>query len=399
MPQAGPLRILLICPDALLREQVQRAFAELGTQVVLSCPLAGYPSGAELARALRTFSPQVVFLSFEEAKTGIAVMRFLESEAEGLPVVGLHRVARPALLREAMRAGAREFLAPPFESSEVAATLQSMRMLLRRAPLAYAATEHIYSFLPAKPGVGTSTVAMNLSAAMAREKEIKVLLADLDLTCGMMRFLLKLPQDLSIVDALARAAEMDVSLWPQLVSHRDGFDILHSGGINPHAYLDPPQVQGLIDFARGAYSALCFDMSGNMERHSIQVMQESKRVFLVCNPEAGSLFLGREKVQFLQNIGLGDRTSVILNRADQALAVPAASVAQFLGVPLAATLSDDTFECNRAVGEASSVVASSKGKRSKLAREYRALAQSLLRTSPREIQGQASLAENMLAVA
>ncbi len=214
----------------------------------------------------------------------------------------------------------------------------------------------------------------------------RVLLCDLDLTCGMIRFLLKLPQDLSIVDAVARAAEMDVSLWPQLVSHRDGFDILHSGGINPQAYLDPPQVQGLIDFARGAYNALCFDLSGNMERHSLQVMQESKRVFLVCNPEPGSLFLGREKVDFLRTLGLGDRTSVIVNRADQALAVPPGRVAEFLGVPIAARLSDDTFEVMRSVSEASSVVGSSRSQNSKLAQEYRALALALLQTSRRETE-------------
>jgi ActR/RegA family two-component response regulator len=150
VPQAGPLRVFLICPDPKLREQAEKALTELGAEVVLHQAMGVYPSGSELARALRTFSPQVVFLSFEQAETGIAVMRFLESEADGLPVVGLHRVANPALLREAMRAGAREFLAPPFRGDDVAFALQSMRALLRRAPLAYAATDHIYYlFVPA----------------------------------------------------------------------------------------------------------------------------------------------------------------------------------------------------------------------------------------------------------
>ncbi len=381
MSQLGPLRVLLICPDAMLRGEMAGVFAELGSEVVLCHSLAGYPSGGELARALRTFSPQAVFLSFEKPETAVAVMKFLESEADGLPVVALHSVGGNAVMREGMHAGAREFLVPPFQASLVGETLQTVRTLLRRAPLAYSATEHIYSFLPAKPGVGTTTVAMNVGAGLAREPGMKVLLSDLDLTCGMIRFLLKLPQDLSIVDALARASEMDVSLWPQLVTHRDGFDILHSGSINPQAYLDPPQVQGLIDFARSAYNALLFDMSGNMERHSIQVMQESKRVFLVCNPEAGSLFLGREKVEFLRTLGLGDRTSVILNRANQALAVPVAKAEQFLGVPVAATFCDDTFEVDRAVSGACSVVGEGKGKSSKLAKEFRAFARTLVQTS------------------
>lgn len=68
VPQTSPLRILLICPDEVLRGQVQEAFAELGDEAILSCPLPGYPSGAELARSLRAVSPQVVFLSLSRPK-------------------------------------------------------------------------------------------------------------------------------------------------------------------------------------------------------------------------------------------------------------------------------------------------------------------------------------------
>lgn len=373
-------------------------FAELEREVVLSHAVAAYPSGGDLARALRTFSPQVVFLSFEQVETATAVMRFLESEANGLPVVGLYGVANPALLLQALRAGVREFLTRPFECEQMADVLQAVPALLRSAPLSYAATEHIYSFLPAKPGVGTSTVALNMSAAMAREKDKKVLLADMDLSCGIIRFLLKLPQDLSIVDALARAAEMDTTLWPQLVAHRDGMDVLHSGGVNPQAYVDAAQLQGLIDFARCNYNALFFDLSGNMERHSLQIMQESKLVFLVCNPEQGSLFLAREKIEFLQSMGLGDRVWVILNRADQALAIPQEGAEEFLGVPVAAKFSDDTFWVRMAEAGASSVVGNGKGKASKLAREFRGFSRALILNSRGEI-GTSADEESMLAVA
>ena len=211
---------------------------------------------------------------------------------------------------------------------------------------------------------------------------MKVLLSDLDLTCEMVRFLLKLPQDLSIVDALARAEEMDVSLWPQLVSRRDGIDILHSGSINPQAYLEPQQVQGLIDFARSSYRALFFDMSGDLERHSLQLMQESKQVFVVCNPDAASLHLGREKLQFLKTIGLSTRISAIVNRSDQALAVPSGKIEEFLGVPVAATFVDDTFEMNQSVQPAESLFAA-KRKETKLVRQFRAFVQELLQPRAR----------------
>ncbi len=118
-----------------------------------------------------------------------------------------------------------------------------------------------------------------------------------------------------------------------------------------------------------------------MERHSLQIMQESKLVFLVCNPEQGSLFLAREKIEFLQSMGLGDRVWVILNRADQALAIPQEGAEEFLGVPVAAKFSDDTFWVRLAEAGASSVVGSGKGKASKLAREFREFSRALILNS------------------
>lgn len=113
----------------------------------------------------------------------------------------------------------------------------------------------------------------------------------------------------------------------------------------------------------------------------MQVMQESKQVFLVINPEPGSLHLGRQKVTFLRECGLGDRVSVIINRANQALALPPGQIQQFLGVPIAAQFGNDALCVEQSIGEACSVIGSEKGRHSKLARQYRAFAQQLLGAS------------------
>ncbi len=395
LTQQGPLRVFLICPDPGLREEITALFPESPSEgqlnALLSPVVDQYPSGAELARALRTYSPHVVMVSFERPETAVAVIRFLASEADGLPVVAVSHSEDRRMMLLALHSGARDFLVPPFRVPQFAETLEIVRGALKQAPLSYAATEHIYSFLPAKPGVGTTTVAMNVSTAFALESRQKALLTDLDLTCGMVRFLWKLPQDLSIVDALTRASDMDVSLWPQLVTHRDGVDILHSGGINPQAYLDAAQVQGLIDFARINYNALFFDTSGNMERHSLHVMQESRRVFLVCNPEPASLFLAREKIAFLTQLGLGGRMAAIVNRCDQALAVQASRIQPFLGIPVAAEFADDTLLMHQAVGNAHTVVMDPKCRNSALARQFRAFAAGLI-SSGREVEPSRALA-------
>ncbi len=51
-------------------------------------------------------------------------------------------------------------------------------------------------------------------------------------------------------------------------------------------------------------------MSGNLERYSLEIMHESKRIFLVCTPEIPSLHLAREKYLYLKQLDLGDRVGV-----------------------------------------------------------------------------------------
>ncbi len=55
-------------------------------------------------------------------------------------------------------------------------------------------------------------------------------------------------------------------------------------------------------------------MSGNLERYSLEIMHESKRIFLVRTPEIPSLHLAKEKYLYLKHLDLGERVSVLLNR-------------------------------------------------------------------------------------
>src|SRR5207253_2714241 len=126
--------------------------------------------------------------------------------------------------------------------------------------------------------------------------------------------MLKLTNENSILEAVERSADMDENLWPQLVTELDGMDVLHAGRINPNMRIEPMQIRNLIAFMRRNYKALCFDLSGNLEKYSIEIMEESKRILLVCTPEIPSLHLAREKLAFLKQLELDTRTSVVLNR-------------------------------------------------------------------------------------
>ena len=277
--------------------------------------------------------------------------RFFEAEAKTIQVIGIARQMDQQLLREAMRLGIREFLTEPFTGRAISEAVTAVKALVERKPIAADSTSQIFAFLPAKPGVGASTIALNVSAAIARRPDTQVLLSDFDLSSGLLRFMMKLENEYSVADALEHSERIDGNLWPKMITTLGNLNVLHSGPVNPSLRVEPWQVRALIDFLRRNYTALCFDLSGNLERYALEVMLDCKRILLVCTPEASSLHLAREKLFYLKSCGLDARVSVVLNRSQKKGAISKEQAEEILGTPVTRCLPNDYAAVNRAVNE------------------------------------------------
>jgi pilus assembly protein CpaE len=342
------LRAIIICPDQDLSDRLEAALQATG-DVNVGRVFDQYPIAIDLVRSLRAHAPEVVFLSFESLDKAQEVAKFLETEAEGIQIVAIHRHMDSKLLRETMRAGVREFLTDPFERQAVVESLMAVKAQVVKKPPVLDTTSDIFAFLPSKAGAGTSTIALNVSAAMARRPETRVVLSDFDLNSGMLRFMLKLQNEYSVMDAAENALRIDENLWPQLVTTFGQLDVLHAGRVNPNLRIEGAQVRGLIEFMRRNYQAVCFDLSGNLERYSLEIMQDCKRVLLVCTPEIPSLHLAREKLHFLKTLDLDSRVSVVLNRVQKKAIFTKAQVEEILGTKVIKTFANDYHGVNRSL--------------------------------------------------
>lgn len=282
-------------------------------------------------RLLRSLTPQLILLSVESVTEAVALAKAVESHLHAVPVIAIGQQSRPDVLLEMMRAGVREFLQSPFDPAAVQAGLERVREAAERAPRSPDMTDKVISFLPAKAGVGTSTVALHMSAALARAPDARVLLMDFDLNCGMIGFMLKLENPYSVTHAAENAFQLDESLWRRLISSCGALDVLPAGKINPGVRIDPPQIRSLLDFARRHYKVVCLDLSGNLEKYSVEVMRESRSVFLVCTAELPSLHLAREKLGYLRSVDLGDIVQIVLNRVGRRDVVRSEEVEKLLG--------------------------------------------------------------------
>ncbi len=342
------LRGLIICPDEGLSERLESALADLGL-VTITRRMDHYPNAIELLRFLRAHAPQLIFLSVASLVKAMEVAAEVEKNTPGVQIFAVNDTCDPQLLLELMRAGIREFTSLPFDRYTLGESLQRISDALHARPPEIEVTDQVFSFLPSKAGVGTSTIALNAAMALSRLPNARVLLSDLDLNSGMIRFMLKLDNGYSVIDAAEHSLEMDESLWPQMITPIEGCDILHAGKINPDYRMEPSQLRHLMEFMRRNYRTLCFDLSGNLEKYSLEIMHESKRIFLVCTPEIPSLHLAREKYLYLRQLDLADRVSVLLTRCQKRPLITPQQIEQLLGLPVLMTFPNDYQGVHRAL--------------------------------------------------
>jgi len=375
-------RSVIVGPDRELCARLQAALETTG-HVEVSRTIDRYPEGIDLVRALRAHAAEILFISFESVEKALETVQLLEAEASHVQVVAFDRRMDLAVVRESMRIGLREFLVDPFERSSVQEALEHLQKLLQRQPASYGATNEIFSFLPSKAGAGTSTIALNVSMALARKQDARVLLSDFDLNSGMIRFMLKLSNTHSVMEAVENAAKMDEQLWPQLLSSVGGLDVLHAGCINPNYRIEPGQIRDVVAFMRRNYKALCFDLSGNLERYSLELMQESKRIILVCTPEIPSIHLAREKMQFLRTLDLDGRVSVVLNRVHRKTTFSRDDVEKLLGTPVVNVFPNDYHAVHLALAEGTALPSNSA-----LGTAFSSFAESLIKEKTPQVDAQ-----------
>lgn len=344
------LRGLIICPDSALAASLHQIL-EQTRQVEVIRDVDRFPESLELLRLLRAHAPDLLLVSTEDVGRALAIVQSAEEHMPGLPVVALSADADAHVLIQLVRAGVKEFLNAPLQLAAVFESLARIEELVAKRPAAPPQMGNVYTFLPSKPGVGTTTVAVNAAVAMARHSgaRMKTLMLDMDLSSGIVGFLLKITNLHSVLEAAENAHHLDETLWQRIITERNGLDVLHSGRLNPDYRINSTQVHTLMEFARRHYGSVCVDVSGNLERYSLEMMQESKQIFLVVTPEIPSLHLAREKLTFLQQLELADRVQVLLNRNHRRAVIGTAQIEGLLGIPVFMAFPNDYQGVHRAL--------------------------------------------------
>jgi len=110
------------------------------------------------------------------------------------------------------------------------------------------------------------------------------------------------------------------------------------------------------------------------------ILDESKKIYLVCTPEIPSLHLAREKYLYLKRLELHDRVCILLNRCQKRPLISPDQIEQLLGVPVTMTFPNDYQGVHRALTFGRWVDPTSE-----LGRQFTVLAQTMLENRPRAV--------------
>jgi pilus assembly protein CpaE len=331
------VQVLLSIKDESLRRKAVDALRESSNNVSFEQHDSDWTS---LLERLVKVKPEALLLDVGSVPTDLAIaIRQVKLQAPRTKIVALHAVDDPKIILAAMRAGANEFLHPPFEES---LTLALDRILNSTdVDVAPASRGKIIGFLSAKGGCGSTTLACHIAWELQNQTRKNVLLADLDLTSGLVGFLMKTPSSYSILDAIKNLSRLDESMWKALiVEHRPSLSVIPA----PATYTrwdhpDETQLKQVLQFMRTQHDWIILDLGRSMNSIAAAVLDEIDQLFLVSTLEVVALHGLKSIVHGL--FDQGEKLQLVLNRTPKMMDISTQELEKILGRSLYAALPND----------------------------------------------------------
>ncbi len=328
------MRAVLISPNETERTEFEAAARACHHKLNLTRVLHDYPEPETLSRIVRAWAPESVILSMSHPQKAEILCQHLLKEFEGIQLLGIHTSQEPEVFRQVLHMRMRELITPPFNPQHLIHLIDWITEELKQRPVKFGTTDRFYAFLPAKSGVGASTIAANTTWALAKEPDSRTLLADFDLSSGITGFLFNAQHDHSVTDAINRSNELDDDSWHRLVKRVGNVDLLLSDAPRMPENENQKKVANLIEFARRNYTIINADLPDTFDPLTLNVLREANRIFLTTTPELPALRLAKLKALILQKLELMDKTVLLVNRFSKHSELSLDDIEKTVGIPV-----------------------------------------------------------------
>src|SRR5438552_3963014 len=283
----------------------------------------------------------IICLDTDQAKA-IQLIGQVAAEYPELPILAVSGRNDGQAILQALRSGAREFLTSPVQLEEL---LTAFSRLPRRGkggdsapgtPAAKVASQ-VYAVVGSRGGVGCTSLAVNLGATLAQEKDFSVALIDLDLALGDADVALDLMGDYTLADVALNIDRLDMAfLKRSLCRHASGLSLLpHPVQMEDCQLIREEHLQRLINLLRASYTHLLLDLSTSFSPTDVTGLRMADTILLVAQLDLSSL---RNVVRMMLTLGndaeLGPKVQIVLNRVGRETDITLKKAEEIIGKPI-----------------------------------------------------------------
>src|SRR5262245_29776125 len=281
--------------------------------ILRACGMIAAPmSGAELAAIAQPGrrQPDVLVLDLRGHAHLPAALPILKKNHPSTGVLIVADRLEPALLLEAMRVGVTEVVAAPLVAADIEAAISRLAVQRSVTPDSGMAL----AFVGAKGGVGTTTVAVNVAATLARLVPGSTLLIDLHVSNGDAAVFLGAEPRFSIVDALENTHRLDEAFFKNvIVKTKAGVDLLASSERLMTSPLDVRRIRTLREMAERHYRYVILD-TPRWDAAILDSLEGIRQVVVVANQELATVrSASRMAARLRQRYG-HDKLTVVMSR-------------------------------------------------------------------------------------
>lgn len=259
----------------------------------------------------------------------------------GTKVVVIGHVNDVQLYRDLLRRGVSEYLIAPLGALDLLRTLSELYVAPEARHLG-----RVIAVVGAKGGVGASTVAHNLSWAIARNLDASTVIVDLDIAWGTAGLNFNQDPPQGIAEAVFAPERLDANLLDRLLSRcGDNLALLAAPAVLDRTIdLDEEALDQLLELLRASVPCIVLDVPHQWSSWIRRTLVGADEILVVAEPELASLRNAKNIVDLSRSTRPNDAVArLVLNQVGMPKRpeINAGEFAKAIGIEVLSTIPFD----------------------------------------------------------
>jgi pilus assembly protein CpaE len=353
-----PLSMMIFDSDTGTRNDIAGTIRTFNGQVGILAAASDLEGGL---RTLQANKPNVVLLEVKDLEQGVKETSFIISRWPETKVFALAAAKDPDWILRLVRAGAAEYLTKPIVSAELVEAIQKVARSSGVGKGEDTGAGRTITVYNPSGGVGTTTVAVNLAAALAAQGK-KVALMDGNLFCGNVTSFLDFTPRYDLSSTTSNLGRLDGNfLMSVMERHRSGLHVLSAPlDLEEAAEVTPEQLREVIAVMQEAFSYTIIDAGGHITSCNQAIFASSDLIFFTTVLDLPSLKNAKRYLPLVHKVrGSNGRMELLINRHTPKGEIRAADAEKILGTRSYCTIPNAYSDVRGAINKGQPVISCS----------------------------------------